>query len=419
MNPFFGASLLASCGDYLQTGGGAAADAGPNPMTLARAATPATIAFEAVVLLGVAAVCAVLYRRVPRFPFKFLATAAGVLIFEFFTAPMWRNEKLGSWGYVYHDVSWILTLGWTALIMGTVALVDWLAPRLALGKALVAPTMQVAAATPTGGLARENLVAVPGDRQSSEPATPSTPAQTKLATGRATGGLGEGVRFLLYLLVLVPLVLIAENVVVGLGIRHYSPEVQEVLSGYRIGLVPIEALYYVPVFMALVLAFSRYWGFVIDDAALVPVRRTRWLRALGLTCLAVVLFEVMIEPMVENRNLPQWSYFYRDLSFLLTGTWVILIAIAGLLVQRFLMFRPLPQRFAAALLLITALALPVESWLIHNGYRVYGPSATANFCGITTWLTGVPIEIVVAIPMYMALVVGFIRYWEIVGDNGL
>lgn len=326
----------------------------------AREATSGTIAFEGFVLVGVALVCWLLHRRVANFWWKFLATAAGVMIFEFFTAPLWRNEHLGFWGYLYHDVSWVLTLGWTALIMGATALANALLPK---------------------------------ER--------------------------EVVRYLVTLLLLLVLVLAAENVVVSLEIRHYAPEVEAILSGYKIGVVPVEALYYVPVFTGLVVAFAGYWGHYVDDTALVPVVRTRWLRALGLTVLAVVLFEVMVEPIVENRHFPEWSYFYRDLNFLLTGAWVVMIAAAALLVQRFLVSRPLPVRFVAVLLLILALALPFESWLIREGYRVYGQSATANFCGLNTWLTGVPIEIVFAIPMYMALVIAFIRYWEIVGDNNL
>lgn len=331
---------------------------GTNALAFVRAATPATIAFEIVVLLGVAVTCAILSRRVPNFWLKFAATASGVMIFEFFTAPMWRNEKLGPWGYVYHDVSWILTVGWTALILGTTALAEAILPRR-----------------------------------------------------------GEGARYALSLVLLLGLVLVAENVLVWLGIRGYAPEVQAILSGHKIGLIPIEALYYVPVFTALVVAFSRYWSLHIDDTALVPVVRTRWLRALGLTCLAVVLFEVMVEPMVENRDFPGWAYFYRDVNLLLTGAWVLIIACAGIVVQRFLMFHPLPLRFAAALLLIAILALPFESWLIHRELRVYGPSAAANFSGLKTWLTEVPVEIVFAIPLYAGLMIGFIRYWEIVGDN--
>src|SRR5438105_1685881 len=346
--------LLASCGDYVRLG------IRPSPMTPERMPTTATLTFEVIVLLGVAAACWVMNRLVPRFGLRFLAAAAGVLIFEFFTAPMWRNEKLGPWAYFYHDVSWVLTLSWTTLILGTVTLVDRLLPKW-----------------------------------------------------------GEGRRFALSLLVLLPVVLVAENVVVALGIRGYAPEVQEILSGYQIGVAPVEALYYVPVFTALVIAFAKYWSFVIDDPALAPRRQRDWLRALGLTCAAVVLFEILVEPLVRNENLPEWSYFYRDLSFLLTGLWVLLIAVTAVLVQRWLPRALAPHRFAAALLILAALALPVEAWLIRNGYRVYGESAVRNFCGYNTWLTGVPVEVAFAIPLYMALVIGFVRYWEVVGDKRL
>jgi hypothetical protein len=61
----------------------------------------------------------------------------------------------------------------------------------------------------------------------------------------------------------------------------------------------------------------------------------------------------------------------------------------------------------------------VESWLIVNGYRVYGPSAVNNFTGFVTPITNVPVEVAFAIPCYMALIIAFIRYWEIILDNRL
>ena len=50
---------------------------------------------------------------------------------------------------------------------------------------------------------------------------------------------------------------------------------------------------------------------------------------------------------------------------------------------------------------------------------MYGESTVRNFCGYNTWLTGVPVEVAFAIPLYMALVIGFVRYWEVVGDKRL
>ena len=103
----------------------------------------------------------------------------------------------------------------------------------------------------------------------------------------------------------------------------------------------------------------------------------------------------------------------------MTGVWVVIIAIAALLVERYLMGYPVPVRFGVALMVVAALMLPIESWLINNGFRVYGESAMANFTGFTTPVTGVAAEVAFAIPCYAALMICFIRYWEIVLDNQL
>ena len=65
------------------------------------------------------------------------------------------------------------------------------------------------------------------------------------------------------------------------------------------------------------------------------------------------------------------------------------------------------------------LFLPFEILLIKTGYRVYGESSTANFVGIYTPLMHVPVEIILAAPMYLTLVIAFIRYWRITLDNDL
>jgi len=286
--------------------------------------------------------------------------AGGVLIFEIFTAPLWVNDNLGRWAYVYQDVSWILTIGWTAMILYVIVMVDhWL---------------------------------------------PDWKAPWRFAT---------------YLGVLLVLVTIAEMVVVGLGIRKYAPEVIESVSGINLLGVPIEILFYVPVFTALVIAFYKYWSFVLDDAVLIPMKRRKWGRGIVLGFIAVFMFELVIEPMVENRKFPAWSNIYHDVSFIMTGIWVLLIGVAAVVVDRFVIGYPVWLRFLAAVMIIAALVLPIESWMIINGYRVYGESAVANFTGFTTPITGVAVEVAFAIPFYLTLIISFIRYWEIVLDNGL
>jgi len=319
-----------------------------------KTATPAIIAFEIFIVLGWIASIFVLAKFNDKIWQRYAIMAVGVFIFEFFTSPMWNNHNMGQWAYVYQDVSWVLTIGWSALILSTVIFVDHFLTRLKAWQ-----------------------------------------------------------RFLLYLAILTGLVFIFEAIVVTLGLRTYAPEVQEVLVGLSIFNVPVEGLYYIPVFMALVISFYKYWSLVLDDALIAPVKKKKWLASLLLSLLGVFLFELMIEPMVVNANLPTWSYLYRDVSILMTGLWVVVIWLSIYLVDRLLIQFNLVWRFVIYLGLIGLLVLPIESWFINNGYRLYGPSATANFTGFETVITNVPVEVAFAIPLYLSLVIAFVRYWEI------
>ncbi len=328
--------------------------------TFEKSANLPTILFEAFTLGGSLVAFLVLMRIVDKLWLRFLITGLAVFVFELFTGPMWINERLGPWAYVIHDVSWILTIGWTALILSVVILVD-------------------------------HFLAAWSEKK----------------------------RFAAYLVILLALVVVLETIVVNLGIRSYAPEVLAATTGFRVLGVPIEILYYVPVFTALVITFYKYWSFVIDGEVMIPVKKRRWLRAIGIAFIAVFLFELMVEPMVVNAKLPEWSYVFHDISFLLTGLWVLLIGAGAVIVERFLLPLPIPLRFVAGVLIIGALALPIESWLVINGYRVYGQSAVERFTGFTTPVSGVASEVAFAIPCYLALVIAFIRYWEITLDNEL
>jgi hypothetical protein len=319
-----------------------------------KTATGGIIAFEIFLIFGWLASLFILPRIKDKIWQRYAIMITGVFIFEFFTSPMWNNHRLGPWAYVYQDVSWILTLGWSTLILTVIVQIDHLAARRR-----------------------------------------------------------EWERFVLYLVVLTGLVMLAEMVVVNLGIRSYAPEVQAVLIGYELFNVPVEGFYYIPVFMALVISFYKYWALILDDEPVVPVKRRQWLATLAISILGVFLFELMIEPMVVNAGLPAWSYIYHDVSFLLTGLWVVIIWLAVYLVDRWFIHLDLVKRFLIYLGLIGLIVLPLEAWFINHGYRLYGPSATANFTGFRTLITDVPVEVAFAVPLYLALVIAFIRYWEI------
>jgi hypothetical protein len=360
MSMFDPGCLLASCGDYVQVLRDKGVLAAAAQRAAERMATTPILIFDLVVITAAVAGYLFLRKSVSKLWLRALVTATGVFLFELFTSPMWKNEHLGAWAYVYCDVSWILTLGWTTIIVGTMACVDRWLPR------------------------------------SSAPQ-----------------------RFILCLGLFLALVIPAEMIVVGLGIRSYSPEVLASVSGVSIAGVPVEVLYYVPVFTSLVMAFSRYWNLVIDDALLVPVVKRKWLRAILIAFIGVFLFELMVEPIVQNRNFPGWSYLYRDISLIYSGIRVLLIGVSAVLIDRWMLGMSIPLRFGAALMCISALALPIEAWFINGGYRLYGASATTNYSGFLVPIAGIPVEIAFAIPCYLSLIVAFIRYWEIVFDNGL
>jgi len=326
--------------------------------TFDKTPTPAILAFEAVILLGAIAALVVLPRFTDRVPARFALTAGAIFIFEFFTSPMWTNHKLGPWAYVFQDVSWVLTLGWATVILSVVVFVDHFLARWS-----------------------------------------------------------ERRRFLVVLAALTAAICVLEAVVVNLGIRGYSPEVRATVAGAWVLGVPLEILYYVPVFMALVVGFLKYWSFALEGRALVPMRRLPWLRTLAISLLSVFCFELMIEPMVHNVGFPAWSYVYRDLTLVLTLLWVVDVWLAQNLAEALFARRGLAARFAATVAAAGVIALPVETWLIQSGHRVYGPSAVGNLSGFHLPGTAVPLEVAFAIPLYLSLVIGLARYLELTAAN--
>jgi hypothetical protein len=139
-----------------------------------------------------------------HFFFAFIA----VLLFEYFTQALWFNKSLEPWTYLYLDISWIITIGWAIIIVVGMKLVE-----------LYFPTMR------------------------------------------------EKKRFFLYLIFITLAGLVAESVVLKQGIREYSSATLRIMSGVKIGNVPIEALYYIPVFMTLVISFMKYMEMIFEKKA--------------------------------------------------------------------------------------------------------------------------------------------------------
>ncbi len=327
-----------------------------------RTPTVAIILFEIFVVTITIILLILFSKTTKKILLRYGIMALGVIIFEFFTRPMWNNLHMGKWAYLYRDVSWILTLGWSTLILTFILLIDSYLPKAK-----------------------------------------------------------EIKKFSIYLIVLTIITVLFESLVIQIGIRSYSPEVLDVINNKFIPIlnVPIQIFYYVPVFIGLIIGFYKYLNFIIDRKILVPVNKAKLFRNFIIATIAVFMFEIMIEPMVTNAKFPQWSYIYRDISLIQTFGWVLIIWLATMIVDKYFIHFTIIKRLVCYLGLIGIISLPAETWLIKNGFRIYGPSAMANFSGFLTPWFNVPVEISFAIPFYLVLVIGFIRYWESVFDNKL
>lgn len=323
-----------------------------------RTATAPILVFEALILAFAGYTLWWHWKRQPKGAQRFALAAGGLFIHQFFTSPMWNNFRMGPLAYLYQDISWISTLAWASMIMWAITLTD-----------------------------------------------------------RYLETLPDWKRFPVYLAVLTPAALVYETVLLQLGVSGYSPEVQQAISGRTVMGTPVETFVYVPVFMALVVSFTKYWSFYVLRKPVIPLRRRPWLRSLGITVASVLLFEVTVEPMVQNVGFPAWSYIFHDITLVLTGAWVALTWLAINLVDKFLIHFSLRGKFLSYLGVVFVAALPAELWLMASGYRVYGPSTEAAFTGLRIPWTNLPMEVAFGIPLYFALILSFVKYWEIILDN--
>lgn len=299
---------------------------------------------------------------------RFGRIAGGVLIFEIFTQPLWNSYRLGIASYLYVDVSWVLTLGWSLILFFSWVVAD------------------------------------------------------RFVYGTKKKKKGQEIQsFFLTLLISVIAGLIGEQIVLALGIRSYSPEVQSILTGIALPLtqVPVEAIFYMPVFMTLVLSFAKYWEIVFGKIPLVPQKRIVNCKSFLIAFIGVFLYEVMNAPAVRNVGWPSWSYAFYDVNLLRIAIWVLVLAIGGSIIHRLFIHTHAAVQFIASMFILTLITVPIEGWLVSSGMRQYGESLKAGFSGYHIPGTNLPGELLFAIPLYLALIIAFVRYWVSVWENDL
>jgi hypothetical protein len=284
-----------------------------------------------------------------------LILGLGVLLFELFTAPMWNSEHLGSITYIYNDLSLVLTTGWVVVFMLSFIFVDTLFP-----------------------------------------------------------GLHQNIRFFIYLVPITISTIITETLFYEFGIRSYAPEVWEASMG-NLGVLPIEILYYAPVFASLVISFYLAWTTKIKLNLHNAFEKNQIVRSAVILTIGITLYELLVEPIVQTPGFPSWSYFYQDISFVRIGLWVIMLFIGtwlGSLIVKSKKIVSDQKVFWVYVMSSAAVFYVVETILLKNRGRVYTASVTENFMGLVLPIMGTPVEVVLAIIIYLTVIISFLKYWS-------
>jgi len=163
--------------------------------------------FELGVILLSVLILIVLRKSNSKIYRRFGLTFLAVLLFEYFTHPLWINTNLQSWAYLYLDVSWVITLCWTNLIVVSMAIIEYLMPKAK-----------------------------------------------------------EWKKFLSLMILVIIKGLYLEWLFLRLGIRQYPEVIQAHLDNtFRIAnVVPLVEIFYLPTFLGLIIGFVKYWEITLD-----------------------------------------------------------------------------------------------------------------------------------------------------------
>lgn len=290
---------------------------------------------------------------------RLIVAFIGVACFELITWSLRKIEHLWTRAYWYTDVSRVLTILWTIVIVTATTIVDTQHPK-----------------------------------------------RTKVQQFFAT----LGITTILWLII--------ERFLRTTTIISYSPEAIERISWY-IGALPFEAFYYIPVFMTLCICFYKYRELQIDWNYSKSTFKINHRRDILLWFIGVLSFQILIDPMIIHQNLPSRSYIFHNVNILICIGWLVVLTITNTIIgKRFQKF-DLSIRFSYALAISTLLGLGYLGILINTNVLVFSQSIMTTYSQMSFIIPGIKVVSVIAFstPMFLALIICFVRYWKYTLDQ--
>ncbi len=169
------------------------------------------------------------------------------------------------------------------------------------------------------------------------------------------------------------------------------------------------------------MAYTSQWefevGIILLTAFLLFFTRKfneKYFKRFSLAFAGVLIFEYFTHPLWINKNLQWWSFLYLDVNWIVTLCWVDLILICLYSTEYLLEKLPERKRFLPLMGLIIIAGLYLEWLFLRLNIRGY-PVEVQTYLGETyRILNVVPVIEIIYIPIFMALIIGFIRYWEVI-----
>ena len=137
-------------------------------------------------------------------------------------------------------------------------------------------------------------------------------------------------------------------------------------------------------------------------------------RRFYLIYIGIFLFEFSTQLMWINKGLWSFTYLGPDLNWIITLGWTCIVFYSMLIVNNYFLKQKKSHIFFLTLLLITIISLISETLVVKLGIREYGIDVQNTISGVLIPVLGIPVESIFFIPVFISLVLGFVKYFEII-----
>jgi hypothetical protein len=141
------------------------------------------------------------------------------------------------------------------------------------------------------------------------------------------------------------------------------------------------------------------------------------LRRYFIIIIGVLIFEIFTNSLWHNNNLGSITYIYRDVSWIITLGWAIILLFSIEITDYLYKAKKEHIRFFIYLIFSVILGVFGETLVHILGIRSYSPEAILILSGINIPFTPVPIEAIYYMTTFMALIIGFAKYFELCFDK--